>query len=143
MEQRQNNERKSHRHPQLNAGQQVYVQDEKTELWEPGTVTQTTAEPKSYLVESADDNIHQKNRQFLRPARADLTKSLYKNRHNRPLTVDTDALPNGKMMRVYPINLGTISLSSPKLTSSPAAPAYSTPVLNVQAPLTSAWSYPD
>ena len=56
-------------HPPLYTGQKVYVQH-KAKLWEPRIIRHSATEPRSYIVESADESIHRRNRQFLNPDRS-------------------------------------------------------------------------
>lgn len=62
-------------HALLSADQHVYTQDQNTKLWEPSVIVQATKEPRSYLVKYHNGNVQHGNRQFLRPARRELTRS--------------------------------------------------------------------
>ena len=54
-------------HPCMLVKKSLYG-NEKTKLWEPGTIRHSATEPRSNI-ESADGSIHRRNRQFHRPAR--------------------------------------------------------------------------
>ena len=69
-------------------GQKVYVQHEKTRLWEPGMIRHHDTNPGSYIVESESSIIHRRNIQFIRPAKRD---SILKDRYDQPPVTDANA----------------------------------------------------
>ena len=79
------NKYNSWQHSRLQAEQKVYVQQEKTRLWEPRIIRHSDTSPRSYKV------IHKRYRQFFRPAKRD---SILKDRYNQPLVTDTNTSQN-------------------------------------------------
>ena len=51
------NRHNNRQHPHLHAGQKVYVQHEKTMLWEPGMIHHSSTSPRSYIVASESGSI--------------------------------------------------------------------------------------
>lgn len=103
----------NHQYPLL---QQIH--DEEIELWEPRMVTQTTAEPRLYMVESADadGSLHHMNRQFLRPAKTNLIKTLLSSRHNYPPALDTNTPPANIQLYINNHTIMSVTTAQDPLT---------------------------
>lgn len=87
-------DRKHNRHhSHLHAGQNVYVQQEKAKIWEPGKIQRSSVTPRSYIVESENGNTYRRNRQFLRPAGR---RSTTANRSDQPRPSDSPPDPTQK-----------------------------------------------
>ena len=81
------NRHNSRKHPHLHAGQKVYIQQEKTCLWELGMICRSATSPSSYIVESESGSIHRRNRQFIRSAKRD---SMLEDSHDQELITNAN-----------------------------------------------------